>query len=196
MTTLRFGHEGSYAVTTDDRLWLLRAVQSEGPPQLDVARALVNLFCYLRAYGDKRALADVVRAYAQPINPRWFTSGDLYVASLAKAGSPQERATLVAKAQTRERVHSTRMKFDAGVIDAVKRALEQPFPSDVTDYAASWVDATSKGYAPRSEPGAGRNRLWTRAAGWAGYWVERSGGSVAVLLVCVVVATALVLRKG
>jgi hypothetical protein len=61
--------------------------------------------------------------------------------------------------------------FDAGVGAAVLRALTVPYYSDVTDFAASWVDARGK-YLPRSPVRKGENRFWTRDAAWKGYRVE------------------------
>jgi len=189
---------GRYEVTSDDRLWLLRAVQAEGPVQVDVARALVNLFAYLRSQGDLRTLKQVVRAYAQPINPRWYQEGDLFKQAAAQASSDVALKALLEKAHNREVIHSARTSFTQQTVRAVEQALTQPYRSDVTDYAASYIDATPKGYTPRSDVRNGRNRLWTRAVGWAGYFIEGGGGGTAVgvvLFVCMVGAWA-ALRRG
>lgn len=164
-------HEVEYEPTTEDKLWLARAVQAEGKPELRVARALVNLFMLQRAQGRTQTLAGLVRAYAQPVNPRWYEHGDLF---LAHPRSAHELEV----ARNRERVHSTRISFAPLTMRAVREALETPFPSDVTDYGAASLDASMK-YAPRSEPIAGENRFWSRRPGWAGYFTAAST-SVAV----------------
>lgn len=190
-----------YALTAGDRLWLLRAVQAEGPVQSQVAEALVNLFAYRldaraqnpssRGLAEATSLQSLVRAYAQPVNPRWYAGGDLHRAALAKASAQSERSKLQAAAVKRERVHSTRTVFDAPVIAAVDSALRGRHATDVTDYAAQHIDARPKGYEARSEPRQGVNRLWTREPGWSGYaasaaaWGASGGVLVAVALAVV-----------
>jgi hypothetical protein len=165
---------GTYEPTEADRLWLLRAVQAEGAPQLSVARALVNCFCLLRS--RKRSVASLeehVRAYAQPVNPRWFVDGDLFKLSLA-AKQHEARAEAIRTAERREHQHSTRTLFSLQTTDAVELALSTEYEADVTDYAAYYVDATGKGMVARSGAYAGLNRLWTRAPGWRGYTVSNA----------------------
>jgi hypothetical protein len=132
-----------------------------------------------RSHGSTQTLAQLVRSYAQPVNPRWFVTGDLY---LAKLRTEAEHA----RALARERVHSARTSFDAGVERAVAAALARPFLSDVTDYAGPTVDASAR-YVARSPVVPGENRFWTRAAGWPGYVVDGAGGAawgpLAVVLV-------------
>lgn len=172
---LRF-QGGQYSVTDADRLWLSRAVEAEGPPRDRVARALVNGFAYARSKGKySGSLMGWVRAYAQPVNSRWFTSGDLFKKHLAQAPA-EERAELTRRAYTREAKHATRTEFTPETVAAVNEALSGVYASDVTDYAAATLDATHKGYVPRSVAKVGENRFWTRAVGWTGYrWVD--GGS-------------------
>lgn len=174
---LRFSG-GSYAVTSDDKLWLLRAVQAEGPPQAQVARALVNGFAWARGNGRfAGSLASWVRAYAQPVNPRWYVGGARFRAAYAVAPA-EEQPVLLRLAQRRESEHSTRVDFTPDVQEAVREALESPWASDVTDYAAPTLDASRKGYVARSVPRKGENRFWTRAVGWTGYIATEGGAAV------------------
>jgi hypothetical protein len=167
---LKTGKMGSYSPTAEDYTWLLRAVLAEGPVQNQVAQTLVNCFCHTRSRGSKLTLTDLVRAYAQPINPRWYVDGDLYKKSKlfgTKAG--------IASAERREKSHSTVIKFPASVVKAVELALEHGLtdvPANCTDYAAPGVRADAKGYVllSKDEP-RGRNWLWTRDAKWTGYVV-------------------------
>lgn len=178
----------SYTPTAEDRLWLARAVAAEGRPYVGVARALVNLFMMQRSAtslraGSSQTLASLVRAYAQPVNPRWFVDGDLYQA--------HARTSLEAEqARKREHVYSTRTAFTPDVTAAVELALSTPFQSDVTDYAVPSLDATSKGYIARGEIVKGENRFWTRNRFWTGYLTTGAAGSVAVVLLAVVTAWA------
>lgn len=164
------GPSSNYQVTADDVLWLRRAVEAEGEPRRAVARALVNLFV-LRMQGSPskpQSLAALVRAYAQPVNPRWFEGGDLYEAAVKRA-EPGKRDVMRMAARRRETLHSARTVFSEGTDRAVVEALGGMHPEDVTDYAAPGVDGTAKGYVARSPQEAGKNRLWTRRPGWGGY---------------------------
>lgn len=176
---------GTYNVTPEDRLWLLRAVEAEGPPAAGVAVALVNGFAW--ATGNHRwvkPLADWVRAYAQPVNPRWYPDGDLYQLSLGGMSEAQQRAALQ-RARARESKHSTRTEFSAATVAAVNHALSTNVAHDITDYAAAHVDATKKGYQPRSSAAPGQNRFWTRAAGWTGYVASAAQNGIGVAIVLI-----------
>lgn len=173
-----------YQPTADDRLWLARAVEAEGEPRELVARALVNLFAYARtrkAY--KGSLAALVRTYAQPINPEWYETGGKFLSSLKSKSSDEVKAA-IATAKRRQSVHSARVVFSDDTRAAVAAALSTPWSSDVTDYAAPFVDARARGYLARSEPRQHENRLWTRAPGWGGYSVD--GGVQGVLLLALI----------
>lgn len=186
----------TYAPTADDELWLKRAVEAEGPNAHQVARALVNGFGFVFASGTYATayptLAHFVRAYAQPINPRWFPEGDLFLKSVG--GAPT--AADIAKAARRRDMHATRNTFSADTIDAVREALSTSYPSDVTDYAAPTLDASKKGMVARSEATPGVNRLWTRKAGWPGYAVDGAVSGGLGTLLALALALYLATRKG
>lgn len=144
----------TYDVTPEDRLWLLRAVEAEGPSQELVARALVNLFAWARTkYNSRRTLGELVQAYATPLMP-------------TRKDSP-EGSELRAKRMA----HAARVKFARSTVDAVERALRMSWRSNITDYARWDLDASGKGYKPRSAPVRGTNRMWTRDEAWKGYAV-------------------------
>lgn len=156
MTTIRAG-QWTYAVTPDDRLWLLRAVHAEGPPHDRVAKALVNLYAQSWADGSGRStLASLVQAYATPLMPDRVDS---------PPGSPLREKRLA---------HRARTEFSEAAHAAVRAAMADGASDDVTDYAAWHVDAAPKGYVPRSASVPGTNRLWTRAPGWPGYTTEEA----------------------
>lgn len=165
---MRDGTKGTYQPTKVDYTWMLRAVTSEGPVQAQVAQTLVNCFCYLRSRGYKGSLTDLVRAYAQPVNPRWYIKGDLYLKS-QRAGTAWGDAA----ARRRERVHSTVDSFTDECFEAVENSLERGLtdvPASCTDYAAPGVDAAKKSYTLLStDKPRGRNWLWARDMKWTGY---------------------------
>jgi hypothetical protein len=109
LPALRWKYQGArhdYSLTARDRDDFYRAVWREGKPQLAVAHTLLQRFAYL--YSTTRpysTLSSFLRAYVQPINPRWFSSGDLHkaqVARLEKAGKGAEALAEKARAKKRE----------------------------------------------------------------------------------------------
>lgn len=183
---LRATNMQPYAVTADDALWLARAVEAEGPVQAEVAATLINGFCFVRSRGYTRSLATFIRAYAQPVNPRWYPDGDLHREQLAHlkaaaggAESGEQWAAAEAErkaAEKRVTLHSTRVAFARGTQEAVSAALNgrTQIPPNATDYAAAWIDATKKGYTALAPPTKGINRLWARggAETWTGYLTD------------------------
>jgi hypothetical protein len=168
--TLHFGAGRTYTVTPEDHLWLLRAVEYEGAVQAQVAQTLVNCFCQraARLRPGRLTLTQHVRAYAQPINPRWFLNGDLY-----KRWEGKTPEATPAHARRREHIHCKLNVFKAATRQAVDRALVVgcvDVPVNCTDYAAARIDASRK-YKRLSEPRKGVNTLWSRQTDWTGYRV-------------------------
>jgi hypothetical protein len=164
-----------YEVTEEDVVWFLRAVDAEGAIETEVAATLLNGFCFTRSRGQPRTLTGFIRDYAQPVNSRWYITGDLFLNSL-KNLSDQERAKAEQVALNRERILSTKTSFSLVTEKAVVAALSGlvKIPKNATDYAAPYIDAAKKQYKPLSVSVAGRNRLWARggAQNWQGYSVE------------------------
>lgn len=161
-------------MTAEDRLWLLRAVQVEGPSLAQVSQVLVNCFAYLHSRRPQLcpSLVWLVRSYAQPVNPAWFPEGNIF----AKWHARDPVAYPLSAAVRRRDLHSVRTTFDPPVSAAVERALTLGLvdvPKNATDYAAAWIDASHK-YKALTAKERGRNRLWTRAPEWAGYRVGSS----------------------
>ena len=99
------GKEGGYNLTDRDRVMLARAVHFEGPPQAAVAWTLLQRFAAVHSEGYYDSLADFVQAYAQPINPRWTRTGDLFQTrykGLLAAGKTAEAAEEMRRAKGRE----------------------------------------------------------------------------------------------
>jgi len=166
----------AYTVTAGDALWLARAVEAEGAVQAQIAATLVNGFCFARARGYTRSLETFVRAYAQPVNPRWYATGDLFAAQLG-GKTESQLAELRKAAERREQVHSTRIAFSPSTQAAVRGALNGisgVIPPTATDYAAPDHDATGRGYTALTDRTPGVNRLWSRpgADAWAGYLID------------------------
>ena len=157
--------------TDGDALWLRRAVEREGEPKALVAQALVNRWAMLQdrpAGASYPTLTSFVRAYAQPVNPRWFPAGDLHQAQL-EAHAPRgaaHRADMIARAEARRDDYSARKIFRDETNQAARPALEGPvtLPAGVTDYAADSSSARATHGAPyRSQPG--ENAFWIHSPG-------------------------------
>lgn len=164
----------TYTVTDEDRLWLTRAVQHEGPVEREVAQVLVNCFAYLHSVKPKSCptLTWLVRAYAQPINPEWFPEGKQF----KRWNAVDKKKYPLATAKRRRDVLSKVVVFDDRVLAAVDLALTAgpiSIPKNATDYAAPWIDASKK-FKSLTPARRGRNRLWTRAPRWSGFRVRAS----------------------
>lgn len=122
-------------IDTNDALWLARAVEAEGEPRPEVAQTLVNRWAWLAETPKTAAvyptLADLVRAYCQPVNPAWFVKGRLFVPYLDKHGPTEGQGWVtheLQKAWRREHVHSVRNEFS----DRTRRAVQQAFYGPLT----------------------------------------------------------------
>lgn len=176
-----------YQPTSDDRLWLLRATEAEGSPVATVPRVLVNLFMMQRAQGNKQSLTTLVRAYSQPVNPRWYANGDLF-----KKQFPRPTAQQKSVASARENIISKRITFLPEVTAAVDGALSKSFSSNATDYAAPAINGAAKGYVALTPAQTGVNRLWSRKASWTGYTVDGdTGTNIGMLLAVLAVGYAI-----
>lgn len=93
------GHWYSLPLTPDDVLTLARAVEVEGYPGSGVAWTLLQRAAWLRTQGQNVSVGQLVRSYAQPINPAWFVGGEKHAAEVQRlenlgdtAGVAAERA--------------------------------------------------------------------------------------------------------
>lgn len=127
-------------VTPADALWLARSVEREGEPRTAVAQTMVNRWAWARDFSDRYPrLQDMVRAYSQPVNPRWFPDGDLHRAriaeleQLAAAESDPDRASALRKERDRERARAPKrvefseaVEFSPRTLAAVRNAINGP----------------------------------------------------------------------
>lgn len=144
--------------SAEDAMWLARAVEAEGAPRDLVAQTLVNRWLWLWDHGRPYAtLTDLVRAYAQPVNPRWYRTGHLHLARRAAASDDEQRARLDARAERREYVHSTRTAFSPETTAAVSRALRGPLTLPV---GAMHYAIPGRPYPVLVPGGDGRNAIY------------------------------------
>lgn len=157
--------------TTRDVLWLLRAVSAEGPPHEEVARALVSGYLWARARRNARySLAEWVRRYSQPVNPKWLPGGEFYERAMrrARARNQPELVRRYERQGRHRRQVVRRTQFDPHVVRAVVEALADGTDRPVTDFAAWWVEPT-KWRKAITDRKPGENRFFTRDTTWGGY---------------------------
>ena len=134
LTWERKGESFSYIITEEDRLWLLRAVNFEGAPQRAVAWTLIQRFAWI--FPTYSTLSDFIQAYAQPVNPRWFPDGDLFLKRVQKkrlVGTALQYEKV--RAEKRIEYASTPIselgKY-AGIVDLILSGRDKsPIPSSV-----------------------------------------------------------------
>lgn len=124
-------------IGNEDLLWLARAVEAEGEPRALVAQTLVNRWAWLHGVvpGAYPRLLDLVRAYAQPVNPRWYVTGDRYAEAVR--ANPEHEPELRRQALRREQEHATRSSFRPATVQAVQQATQGPvtIPAGAVDYS-------------------------------------------------------------
>ncbi|MDH5644460.1 MAG: hypothetical protein OEZ01_00545 [Candidatus Heimdallarchaeota archaeon] len=156
-----------YSATDDDALTLARAVAREGRPYDAVAWTLVQRFAWL--WPKYPTLAELVQAYAQPVNPRWFPGGDLHqrkVARLRRAGDDAGIADEERRAANR--VEYASRAWDElpeaarlAALDAIEAEGESPVPGAVHFRASAAPKGASKkqGFDRAQRYAAGRADL-------------------------------------
>lgn len=194
------GGSAEYVPTEADKLWLCRAVEAEGEPRTRVAETLINGFMWARSeVGYRPPLMTWVRAYCQPVNPRWYVRGDEFAKRMARAPDEAARAELTRQALIRESVHAVRTAFSAETKKAVAHALTNaPALPRATDFSASYAADGREIVKPwpwvAITPAAKRqNRFWCRpnALRWAGYHVAEVASGAGALIVCGIIAAAI-----
>jgi hypothetical protein len=114
-------------VTTEDALWLARAIEAEGDPRVQVGQTLINRWAWLWDLqpGLYPTLTSLIRAYAQPVNEAWFPGGAL-LEKWFREHPNADRAAALERAAKRRDVHSTRDTFSEQTRRAVSQALYGP----------------------------------------------------------------------
>lgn len=153
-----------YPLTVEDYTDLARAVEREGPPKLAVAWTLLQRFGLL--YPLYPGLSKFVKAYAQPINPQWFSNGAAHLAELKRLGGGGTTAGAKENTQASQRegwakTPLAKISQDTlAVLDSIFEGKPSPVPL-ASHYAApitrTNVDAakaareafaTKRGYTP------------------------------------------------
>jgi len=91
-----------YKLTETDILDLTRSAWREGEPVTAVVHALLQRYVATHPVKKWPSLSLFLRDYVQPINPRWFTTGDLHMKALA-AMDQKKRKDEIERAKNRER---------------------------------------------------------------------------------------------
>jgi hypothetical protein len=116
------GKSYSYTVTPTDREWFIRCLWREGKPAETVGHVLLQRFALLTYAGAKYAtLTDFLRAYCQPVNPRWFPGGNKSEAFIKRAIA---RGDTASAAKERDRAKQ-RVTFASTPISAIRTEFVQ-----------------------------------------------------------------------
>lgn len=126
MPTYYVGPKRVYTLTEEDKLWLARAMAGEAgenPGNLDghkcVGWAMINRFLLSPAQGNWKTLTELLRAFCQPINPKWALGGP----KCPQSSPDRDDPCYVGKLARRERI--TALPWNA--IDADIRNLADAF---------------------------------------------------------------------
>lgn len=76
------GVSHSYKLRENDVIWFARALWREGAPRAAVGYTLLQRFAAL--YPKYSTLTQFIRAYAQPLNPAWFPTGQRHKRKIAR----------------------------------------------------------------------------------------------------------------
>lgn len=146
-STLGNNQKKEYVLSNEDYLTLLRAVEFEGEPRDAVAWTLLQRFAFI--YPQYDTLTKFIQAYAQPINPRWFPTGDLHKArvhKLTEAKRVQEVEDELKRASRRVHYGTTPIekisRATRDVVDPIFLGGASPVPGAV-HYRAPTVDTKS-----------------------------------------------------
>jgi hypothetical protein len=143
------GERVVYAITPADVLTVARAAAHEGDPTRLVVWTWLQRFAM--RYPRDGSLSALVSAHSQPINPRWFPSGDLHQREVLRLQrnprlSEEDIATRVASEQRRA---SRRLRYARATWESLNQEIRRevlrilsgddgpsPFPGSV-DFRAS-----------------------------------------------------------
>lgn len=139
------GKDNEYILTETDVLDLARSAWREGEPVAGVVHTLIQR--YIATYPRKQwpSLSLFLRDYVQPINPRWFTTGDLHIAYANRLkGEDKERAEERAKAReqyAKTPLNKIPVRYRQIVQDVLNGTIKTPNPH-AQHFAASTAKST------------------------------------------------------
>lgn len=142
---------GAYNMTRDDLLWAARMIEGEGGDDAATLYAMAQRFLFVLRPAGHRTFTSAIRAYSQPINPRWLADGD-------KCAGRSTGYCDVA--------HTSRRA-------ALQRAAWGELPPDKTATVLAW----SRGELPNPVPGA----VDFADASTSSDWLEHNPGARVLL---------------
>ncbi len=149
------GDNYTYPITARDKLVLTRAVAREGKPYDAVTWALLQRFAWLYPSGAFETLAELVEAYAQPINPKWFPSGAKHKAAVRRARTEAQKEALEDRAERRlDYADATYDEIDEkykNVVDSILAGNKASPVLGAVHYRASTSNADTETEAKREQ---------------------------------------------
>ncbi len=140
----------SYQITERDKLWAARMLVGEGGGTQDPPAVLWTM-TQLLALRHGRSFTDLIRAYSQPINPRWLDDGQFCRPGGRNAGTEACSSTRIAR---RRRIQALSWEqIPAELRQVVERWAAGTLPNPV-ERAVEFADpAVTAGYV-RRHPGS------------------------------------------
>ena len=116
------GKQHEYTVTPTDREWFIRCLWREGKPAETVGHVLLQRFALLASTGAKYpTMTSFLRAYCQPVNPRWFPGGDLTWKAIKRAKAKGDSAAVKEHIERAKR----RMIYSSTPISSIRSEFVQ-----------------------------------------------------------------------
>ena len=160
---VRNGEQIQYNLNKSDILNLYRAVSNEGKPSDAVTWTLINRFAWL--YPTYNNLSDLITAYSQTINPRWFPDGDLYqnyIKGLSLQDKKRAQEIALGRVKNSQAKINTIHPYYIDAVDKVLSGSKNPVPGAVHFIMshASYEDSEEKAKELQKEFALNRTDLY------------------------------------
>lgn len=118
----------SYELTPGDLLWAARMIEGEGGNQAGVLWTMAQRLALVHRSAPHLTFSDLIRAYSQPINPRWQRDGEF-----CRPGGPRSDTEACDERHLarRERITALRPEDMPDAIDFVQRWARGAVPNNV-----------------------------------------------------------------
>jgi hypothetical protein len=167
---MTFPSEGARAtviITPGEWLWFARSLNHEGAPMEGNAWTMLQRFAFM--YPRFKKFGDFVRAFSQPVNPKFYPDGSKHLEWMAAATTDERRADLTRRAERRLRFAregwsdiSPRVKITLAKILAGELPSPVPGAIDFAAVADPEAHARARGLTlVRATPG--QNSFFTKA---------------------------------
>ena len=197
MVALYVGGQKNYEITDTDILWLGRAAQGEGDDPRAIIWAMLQRFSlpsFRRAFPT---LTGFVRAFSQPVNPRWMRGGDKCAPTGSGYGTPDCAPELLDRRERHSAMSPTSFSpvVKAAIAALRKGALPNPVPK-VVNFAARPRAQEYVATHPGSQLVGGIYIITPESAQWPDGWVSLGPSSPWPIVIGIGISTLAVGAAG